>query len=48
MTELALVCDIGGTNARFALCNLHNGILSDVENYSGGDFDSLLTGFLLN
>ncbi|RDK91937.1 glucokinase [Enterobacillus tribolii] len=37
----ALVGDVGGTNARLALCNLSDGAISHAKTYSGLDFDSL-------
>lgn len=39
--SLALVGDIGGTNARFALCNIDSGEISNVKVYSGLDYPSL-------
>lgn len=37
----ALVGDVGGTNARLALCDLETGALLREKTYSGLDFDSL-------
>jgi glucokinase len=41
MTQYALVGDVGGTNARLALCNLKNGEIGCVKTYSGLDYPSL-------
>lgn len=41
MTKYALVGDVGGTNARLALCDLSNGDISQAKTYSGLDFPSL-------
>lgn len=41
MTQYALVGDVGGTNARLALCNLDNGEISEARTYSGLDYPSL-------
>lgn len=41
LTGKALVGDIGGTNARLAICNLADGTLSDPIIYSALDNDSL-------
>lgn len=41
MTTYALVGDVGGTNARLALCALDSGELSQATTYSGLDFPSL-------
>lgn len=41
MTTHALVGDVGGTNARLALCSLENGEISQAKTYSGLEFDSL-------
>lgn len=42
MSELlALVGDIGGTNARLALCDLGTGEVSQAQTYSGAEFESL-------
>lgn len=41
MTTYALVGDVGGTNARLALCALGSGKLSHVKTYSGLEFPSL-------
>lgn len=39
--SFGLVGDIGGTNARFAKCNLETGELSDLKIYSGLDYETL-------
>lgn len=39
--QFALVGDIGGTNARLALCDLQTGALSEAKTYSGAEYDSL-------
>ena len=41
MAEQVLVGDVGGTNARLALCSLQDGILSHIKNYSGSEYPSL-------
>ncbi|TNV20251.1 glucokinase [Buttiauxella sp. B2] len=41
MTKYALVGDVGGTNARLALCNVENGDIIQAKTYSGLDFPSL-------
>lgn len=41
MAEQVLVGDVGGTNARLALCSLDDGTLSNIKNYSGAEFPSL-------
>lgn len=41
MTKYALVGDVGGTNARLALCDLNTGDISQAKTYSGLDFPSL-------
>ena len=41
MSEQVLVGDVGGTNARLALCSVEDGSLSNIKNYSGADFPSL-------
>lgn len=41
MKNYTLVGDIGGTNARLALCDLNTHALDFIENYSCDDFDSL-------
>jgi glucokinase len=41
MTNFALVGDVGGTNARLALCCLDNGEISRAKTYSGLDYPSL-------
>ncbi|VTP65423.1 Glucokinase [Serratia rubidaea] len=37
----ALVGDVGGTNARLALCSKETGEISRAKTYSGLEFDSL-------
>jgi len=41
MTKYALVGDVGGTNARLALCDVANGEISQAKTYSGLDYPSL-------
>ena len=41
MTKFALVGDVGGTNARLALCDLASGEISRAKTYSGLDYPSL-------
>ena len=41
MTKYALVGDVGGTNARLALCDIDTGEISQAKAYSGLDFPSL-------
>ncbi len=41
MVEQVLVGDVGGTNARLALCSLEDGTLSQIKNYSGAEYPSL-------
>lgn len=41
MKTYALVGDIGGTNARLALCDVDNGSIYHAKTYSGSDFTSL-------
>ncbi|MCS3431818.1 glucokinase [Klebsiella sp. BIGb0407] len=41
MTKYALVGDVGGTNARLALCSLDNGDIEQIKTFSGLDFPSL-------
>lgn len=41
MTKFALVGDVGGTNARLALCDIANGEISQAKTYSGLDYPSL-------
>ncbi|MEJ5114256.1 glucokinase [Erwinia billingiae] len=41
MTKYALVGDVGGTNARLALCEIENGALSQAKTFSTADYDSL-------
>ncbi|WP_411849037.1 glucokinase [Yersinia ruckeri] len=41
MTIYALVGDVGGTNARLALCAVATGEISQAKTYSGLEFDSL-------
>ena len=39
--SFALVGDIGGTNARFSLCDIESGEISATRVYSGLDYDTL-------
>ena len=41
MTRFALTGDVGGTNARFALCNMDSGEISNVKTYSGQEYSGL-------
>lgn len=41
MTKFALVGDVGGTNARLALCDVATGEISQSKTYSGLDYPSL-------
>lgn len=41
MTTYALVGDVGGTNARLALCDVENGAVSQAKTFSTADYDSL-------
>lgn len=41
MTQYALVGDVGGTNARLALCTLSDGTIVQAKTFSGLEFDSL-------
>ncbi|HKS33225.1 MAG TPA: glucokinase [Enterobacteriaceae bacterium] len=41
MTKYALVGDVGGTNARLALCDVESGDISHAKTYSGLDYPSL-------
>ena len=41
MTKYALVGDVGGTNARLALCDIASGEISQAKTYSGLDCPSL-------
>ncbi|MBV4369047.1 glucokinase [Erwinia sp. BNK-24-b] len=41
MTKYALVGDVGGTNARLALCEVENGAISQAKTFSTADYDSL-------
>lgn len=41
MTQYALVGDVGGTNARLALCDVASGDISQAKTYSGLDYPSL-------
>ncbi|WP_413723359.1 glucokinase [Sodalis sp. RH24] len=41
MTKYALVGDVGGTNARLALCDMDNGAISHIHTYSGKDYATL-------
>ena len=40
MTKYALVGDVGGTNARLALCDVNSGEISQAKTYSGLDYPS--------
>ena len=41
MTKYALVGDVGGTNARLALCELETGSLSQAKTFPTSDYDGL-------
>ncbi|MCX8956693.1 glucokinase [Erwinia psidii] len=41
MTKYALVGDVGGTNARLALCDVKNGAISQAKTFSTADYDNL-------
>ncbi|MGL9724582.1 glucokinase [Sodalis sp. (in: enterobacteria)] len=41
MTNYVLVGDVGGTNARLALCDVDTGEISHIHTYSGDDYDTL-------
>ena len=41
MTTYALVGDVGGTNARLALCEVETGSISQAQTFSTSDYDSL-------
>ncbi|MEI2263624.1 glucokinase [Erwinia sp. CGal63] len=41
MTKYALVGDVGGTNARLALCEVENGAISQAKTFSTADYESL-------
>lgn len=41
MASFALVGDVGGTNARLALCAMDSGAISQAKTYSGLDYPSL-------
>ncbi|VFS44522.1 glucokinase [Enterobacter cancerogenus] len=41
MTKYALVGDVGGTNARLALCDINTGEITQAKTYSGLDYPSL-------
>ncbi len=41
MTKYALVGDVGGTNARLALCDVDTGEISHIHTYSGDDYETL-------
>lgn len=41
MTKYALVGDVGGTNARLALCDIENGAISQAKTFSTADYESL-------
>ena len=41
MTKYALVGDVGGTNARLALCEVENGNISQAKTFSTSEYDGL-------
>ncbi|WP_058969485.1 glucokinase [Type-D symbiont of Plautia stali] len=41
MTKYALVGDVGGTNARLALCEVESGAISQAKTFSTSDYDNL-------
>lgn len=41
MTKYALVGDVGGTNARLALCDVENGAISQAKTFPTADYDNL-------
>ncbi|AXF76991.1 glucokinase [Erwinia tracheiphila] len=41
MTNYALVGDVGGTNARLALCDVEDGAISQAKTFSTSDYDNL-------
>lgn len=41
MTKYALVGDVGGTNARLALCEVETGAISQAKTFSTADYDNL-------
>lgn len=41
MTTYALVGDVGGTNARLALCEVESGSISQTKTFATSDYDSL-------
>ena len=41
MTKYALVGDVGGTNARLALCEVETGAISQAKTFSTSDYDNL-------
>ncbi|WP_241647460.1 glucokinase [Rosenbergiella metrosideri] len=41
MTKYALVGDVGGTNARLALCDVANGLISQIDTFPTSDYPSL-------
>ncbi|QDY42598.1 glucokinase [Candidatus Pantoea soli] len=41
MTKYALVGDVGGTNARLALCEVETGTISQAKTFSTSDYDNL-------
>ncbi|QUG74874.1 glucokinase [Erwinia sp. E602] len=41
MTQFALVGDVGGTNARIALCEIETGAISQAKTFSTSDYASL-------
>ncbi len=45
MTKYALVGDVGGTNARLALCDIASGEISQAKTYSGLDYPASKRSF---
>ena len=41
MTKYAPVGDVGGTNARLALCEVETGAISRAKTFSTSDYDNL-------
>lgn len=41
MTNYALVGDVGGTNARLALCDVESGVISQIDSFPTSDYPSL-------
>ena len=41
MTTYALVGDVGGTNARLALCEVESGSITQAKTFSTSEYDSL-------